>query len=128
MSRYENKRLYIDVEEWGGTNRYIKLQADMFPMIWEKYDLSAMEERIFLYICMQYDNAHESHLEPIKLSYADLARKVNCSKNGVINALDNLIYWELIEVKGEQKGRAKKQYVPNVDKIHKELKEFLNLA
>lgn len=128
MTRYENKRLFINVEEWGGRNRYVQWQLDILPMIWAKFNLSAMEERIFLYICMQYDNAYESNRQPLKLSYPEIANTVNCSKNGVIKAIDNLEYWKLITVIGGRKGRAKRQYIPNVDYIHRLLKEHLKLS
>lgn len=128
MKRYENKRLFIDVGEWGGRNRYITLQSDMLPAIWEKYDLSAMEERIFLYICMLYDNPSESGLEPIKLSYQDIADAVKCSKEGARQAIKNLVDFELIKRIGERKGKGKTKYMPNIDYIHGLLKEHLNLS
>lgn len=128
MEKYGNKRLFVDVEEWGGRNRYVRWQLDLLPMIWKNYNLSAMEERIFLLICMQYDNAHESNREPLKLSYTDIAHKVQCSIGGAIKAISNLEYWELITVVGERKGRAKRQYVPNIDHLHEQLKEYLQLS
>lgn len=128
MERYENKRLFVNVEEWGGRNRYVTWQLDLLPMIWKNYDLSAMEERIFLLICMKYDNAHESKREPLKLSFQDIAYTVNCSIGGVRKAIDNLKYWKLITVIGERKGRAKQQYVPNIDHLHNCLKKHLGLS
>ena len=126
--RYPNKRLYIDVSEWGGQTRYIMWQLDILPMIWEYYTLSQMEERIFYYICMQYDNAHESNREPLRLSYDDIADIVKCSRGGAYKAIQSLLDYKLIIVDGERKGKAKSQYLPNVELIHKELKEFLKLA
>lgn len=128
MNDKRNKRLYVDVSEWGGQRRFVTWQLDILPMIWEYYDLSKFEERIFTHICMQYDNAHESNREPIKLSYTDIANIVKCSVEGARKAIAQLIDCNLITIEGERKGRAKTQYLPNVELIHKELKEYLNLS
>lgn len=125
MNRYKNKRLYVDVAEWGYSTRYVKWLLDLLPMVWEIYDLSKFEERIFTYICMQYDNAHESNREPLKLSYKDISEIVKCTYEGAKKAMHNLEDWELITVVGERKGRAKKQYIPNVDFIHDQLRKYL---
>lgn len=128
MKQYENKRLFIDVGEWGGRNRYVKWQLDILPAIWRKYNLSSMEQRIFLHISMLYDNAHESNREPLKLSYQDIADIVRCSKEGAKQAIKNLVDSELIKKIGERKGRGKTKYMPNIDHIHGLLKEHLNLS
>lgn len=128
MERYGNKRLFINVEEWGGRNRYVMWQLDLLPAIWREYDLSAIEERIFLYISMQYDNAYESKREPLKLSYQDIAEAVMCSKEGAKQAIKNLIWFKLITTIGERKGRSKTKYIPNIDYIHGLLKKHLNLS
>lgn len=97
-------------------------------MIWEYYNLSQLEERLFTYICMQYDNAHESNREPLKLSYNDIADVIKCSYEGVRKAVKMLLKSNLIIVEGKRKGKAKTQYLPNVELIHEELKEYLKLS
>ena len=128
MKRYKNKRLYVDISEWGGEKRFITWNLDILPMIWEFYTLSQLEERFFTYICMQYDNAHESNREPLKLSYTDIADIINCSVEGVRKAVKMLLKSKLIIVEGKRKKKKKTQYLPNVELIHKKLKEYLNLA
>lgn len=126
--KYKNKRLYIDVSEWGGEKRFVTWQLNILPMIWEYYTLSQLEERFFTYVCMQYDNAHESNREPLKLSYTDIADIIKCSVEGARRAVKMLLESELITVEGNRKGKAKTQYLPNVELIHKELKEYLKLS
>jgi hypothetical protein len=128
MNAYENKRLYLDLSELCGIKRYVTWQLDLLPMIWDYYSLSNFEERIFLYICMQYDNVHESNREPLKLSYTDIADIVKCTVEGVRKAISNLIRCGLIIAERKGKGRTKTQYLPNVEFIHQELKEYLNLS
>lgn len=125
---HEKQRLYIDVSQWGAPKRYVTWQLDLLPMLWGSYDLSKFEERILLYICMQYDNAYESNRDPLKLSYKDIADIVKCSYDGAKKAMGNLLYWELIITIGERKGSAKTQYIPNVSKIHQLLKKYLNVS
>lgn len=122
---YENKRLYVDVSQWGAPTRYVKMNLDLLPMIWANYSLSNLELCIFLYICMQYDNAHESNREPLKLSYSDIANIVKATNEGVKKAVKNLLEYNLLRVVGVRKGRAKMQYLPDVENIHKMLKEFV---
>lgn len=122
---YENKRLYIDVAQWGAPTRYVKLNMDLLLMIWANYSLSNLELCIFLYICMQYDNAHESNRQPIKMSYSDIAEIVKASNIGVKKAVKNLLEYKLLKIIGERKGRAKMQYLPDVENIHKMLKEYV---
>lgn len=117
----------MDLAEYGGGTRYIRVNTDLFPMLWEKYNLSNLEMSIFLYICMIYDNPSESGGEPIRLSYTDIAEKVKSSVGGVRKAIDCLITRSLLLTIGERKGKAKTQYVPNVDKIHNELLLFCGL-
>lgn len=128
MNDKGNKRLYVDVSEWGGVKRFVTWQLDILPMIWKYYTLSQLEERILIYICMQYDNAHESNREPLKLSYDDIAEIIKCSYEGARKAVNMLVKSNLIIVEGKRKGKAKTQYLPNVELIHKELKEYLNLS
>ena len=128
MKEYKNKRLYIDISEWGGNKRFVTWNLDILPMIWEYYNLSQLEERLFTYICMQYDNAHESNREPLKLSYNDIADVIKCSYEGVRKAVKMLLKSNLIIVEGKRKGKAKTQYLPNVELIHEELKEYLKLS
>ena len=45
---------------------------------------------------MVYDNANESGREPIKLSYTDIAKIINCSDGGVRKAIANLIAEKLL--------------------------------
>ena len=123
---YENK-LYIDSAELGGRTRYVMWNLDLLPMIWKDFNLSNVEQSIFMHICMVYDNAHESHREPLKLSYDDIARIVNCSRNGVRKALQNLIKKdELIVQIGTRNGKAKGEYMPNIKLIHSHLENFIN--
>lgn len=112
----------------GRVKRYVTWNLDILPMIWEFYTLSQMEERIFAFICMQYDNRHESNFEPLKLSYADIADTVKCSVEGARKAIKMLLDSELITVEGVRKGRAKTQYLPNIPLIHEELKKYLKLS
>lgn len=128
MKGYKNKRLYIDISEWGGEKRFVTWNLDILPMIWQYYNLSKLEERLFTFICMQYDNAHESNREPLKLSYDDIADIINCSYEGARKAVNILLESNLITVEGKRKGKAKTQYLPNVELIHKELKEYLKLS
>lgn len=128
MNDIKNKRLFVNLEEWGGVKRYVTWNLDILPMIWEFYTLSQMEERIFTFICMQYDNRHESNFEPLKLSYADIADTVKCSVEGARKAIKMLLESKLITVEGVRKGKAKTQYLPNIPLIHKELKTYLNLS
>lgn len=128
MNKYKNKRLYVDLSEWGGQKRFVTWNLDILPMIWEYYDLSKLEERLFTYICMTYDNAHESNRDPLKLSYFDIADIIKCSENGAIKAVKMLLKFRLIITEGNRKGKAKTQYLPNVELIHKELKKYLNLS
>lgn len=97
-------------------------------MIWNYYDLSKIEERIFVYICMTYDNPNISQLAPIKLSYADIAKVVQCTRGGVQKAIDNLLSCNLIQVVGERKGKGKTQYLPNISEIHSLLKKYLKIS
>lgn len=113
--------------EYGGTTRYTILNTDLMLMLWQNYNLSNIEQSIFLYICMVYDNANESGREPIKLSYTDIAKIINCSDGGVRKAITNLITEKLLLAIGERKGTAKTQYVPNVEKLHNELLQFCDL-
>lgn len=128
MKKYENKRLYVDLSEWGGEKRFVTWNIDILPMIWKYYDFSKLEERLLLYICMAYDNAHESNREPLKLSYTDIANIIKCSVWGATKAIKMLLKSQLIVTKGKRQGKAKTQYLPNVELFHKELKEYLNLS
>lgn len=127
MRNEQNKRLYIDLAECGGTTRYTILNTDLLLMLWQNYNLSNIEQSIFLYICMVYDNANESGREPIKLSYTDIAKIINCSDGGVRKAIANLIAEKLLLAIGKRKGTAKTQYVPNVEKLHDELLRYCGL-
>ena len=128
MTHHEKQRLFINVEEWGGVNRYITWQLDILPMIWQYYDFSKLEERFIMLVCMQYDNAHESGRDPIKLSYTDIAKIINCSVEGAKKAVGMVLDSKLILIKDTRKGRAKTQYLPNVPYIHKQLKKYLKLS
>ncbi len=127
MRNEQNKRLYIDLAEYGGTTRYTILNTDLLLMLWQNYNLSNIEQSIFLYICMVYDNANESGREPIKLSYTDIAKIINCSDGGVRKAIANLIAEKLLLAIGERKGKSKTKYVPNVEKLHNELLRYCDL-
>lgn len=127
MRNEQNKRLYIDLAEYGGTTRYTILNTDLLLMLWQNYNLSNIEQSIFLYICMVYGNANESGREPIKLSYTDIAKIINCSDGGVRKAIANLIAEKLLLAIGERKGKAKTKYVPNVEKLHNELLRYCGL-
>lgn len=127
MRNDQNKRLYIDLAEYGGTTRYTILNTDLLLMLWQNYNLSNIEQSIFLYICMVYDNANESGRESIKLSYTDIAKIINCSEGGVRKAIANLITEKLLIVIGDRKGKAKTQYVPNIEKLHGELLQYCGL-
>lgn len=123
---YENKRLYVDVSQWGAPTRYVTFSIDLMDMLIEQ-NLSSIEMNLFLSIAMRYDNAHESQRKPQGYSYADLAELGRCSKNGAVNAIKNLIEKKLILCIGKEKrvGRRKLQYIPNVENIHKVLKAYL---
>lgn len=127
MRNDQNKRLYIDLAEYGGTTRYTILNTDLLLMLWQNYNLSNIEQSIFIYICMVYDNANESGREPIKLSYTDIAKIINCSNGGIRKAITNLITEKLLLAIGERKGKSKTQYVPNVEKLHNELLQYCGL-
>lgn len=127
MRNDQNKRLYIDLAEYGGTTRYTTFNTDLLLMLWKNYNLSNIEQSIFLYICMVYDNANESGREPIKLSYTDIAKIINCSVGGVRKAIANLLAKKLLLAIGERKGTAKTQYVPSVEKLHSELLQYCGL-
>ena len=127
MRNEQNKRLYIDLAEYGGTTRYTIFNTDLLLMLWQDYNLSNIEQSIFLYICMVYDNANESGREPIKLSYTDIAKIINCSDGGVRKAIANLIAEKLLLAIGERKGKATTKYVPNVEKLHNELLRYCGL-
>ena len=122
----ENKRLYVDVSQWNAPTRYVTWNIDLTDML-IKQNLSSIEMNLFLSIAMRYDNAHESGRMPQSYSYEDLAKLAWCSKNGAIKAIKNLIDSELIICIGgkERAGRKKLQYIPNVENIHKKLKEHI---
>lgn len=127
MKNDQNKRLYVDLAEYGGITRYTRINTDLWLMLWKNYTLSNIEQSIFLYICMVYDNASESGRDPIKLSYTDIAKTINCSEGGVRKAIASLLAEKLLLAIGERKGKAKTQYAPNIEKLHNELLQYCGL-
>lgn len=107
MPQYKNKRLYVDIAEWGGKTYYVKSNPELCNAVWEKQRLSAVEFLVFQYICTVYDSKPIGCLTPLKLSYGDIAEFAKCSFEGARKAVENLIKYELITVK-RGKGRAKK--------------------
>ena len=127
FERYNNKRLYLDLREYNHPPRFAIMNSDLLPMIWKNYNLHGMQARVFIELCMQYDNAHESNRNPIHWSYNDIADRVNCSAETARTVIKQLIKLKLIVCVGNRKGRSKKQYLPNIDLIQKQLLSYLNL-
>ena len=122
----ENKRLYVDISQWGAPTRYFYENSDLKPMIWKKFkNMPAIEERVFTYICNQYSNVSESNTQPLELSYSNIAEIINASELAVRKAIKRLITNKLIVAIGERKGRLKTRYLPNIQQIHKWLKEYV---
>lgn len=128
LDQCNNKRLYIDLQEYDQPKRFAIMNLDLLPMIWKNYNLNGMEGRVFIELCMQYDNAHESNRDPLNWSYNDIANRVNCSTEMARKAIRQLIKLKLIVVIGERKGRAKTQYLPNINLIQEQLLNYLNLS
>ena len=105
------------------TSHYVKFNPEIVPMLYNlDFKLSDLDKGIFLHICVTYDY----RLEPLAYSYDDLARLFNCHKNSVKESLKVLIKHNMIKTVGDRKGRSKRQYLPNIDLIHKLLKEYLD--
>ena len=125
MTQYENKRLYVDIAEWDKETHYVKVNPELYDAVWDKVNLSLCEFRIFQYICMRYDGKPIGCLEPLKLSYDDIAKILKISIGGAKKAVKTLVEQELIKVE-IGKGRAKNEYMPNIERLHTMLKEYLN--
>lgn len=121
-------RLYKDLADWGGRTRYTTINTDLIPMIGAYHrGLSRLSVLLLLHICVCYDNAAESNLQPLPMSYGELAEKYRVDFSSVRQALRQLADERLIIVSnaGERAGRSKYAYAPDVERIQSELKKYL---
>lgn len=122
------ERLYKDLSPL--ERRFAIINNDLLPAVCYCYDLSALEMLIFMYISTEYESRKlkQNKRSPVKISYADLVKKLKRSKNGIVTAIKHLTNEELITPTNERKGRAKTEYVPNVEKIHQLIDKYINLG
>jgi len=112
-------RLYIDMCDVGG--RYTTINIE-YIQIFAQQKLSSKQTIIMLYIIMQYDSYKQ---RGVKVSYGDLAKILNCSKCWVRKEIDFLLRHDYLILKQKNRGRAKSQYVPNVQTLQTLLKKYL---
>lgn len=127
-SSERGERLYKDLADWGGRTRYTTINTDLIPMIGAYHrGLSRLGVLLFMHICVCYDNAAESNLQPLPMSYGELAVKYRVDLSSVRQALRQLADERLIIVSnaGERAGRSKYAYAPDVERIQSELKKYL---
>lgn len=127
-SSERGERLYKDLADWGGRTRYTTINTDLVPMLAKRHGgLPRLCLHLFWYICAYYDNAAESNLQPLPMSYGELAEKLDADPSSVRRALRKLVDERLIIISnaGERAGRSKYAYTPDVERIQSELKKYL---
>lgn len=127
-SSERGERLYKDLADWGGRTRYTTINTDLPDMLAVRHgSLSRLSVLLFWRICACYDNAAESNLQPLPMSYGELAEKYKTDRMNVRQALRKLADERLIIISnaGERAGRSKYAYAPDVERIQSELKKYL---
>ena len=112
---YKGDRLYRDFTHAGV--KYILFQPIWIRIINAHHLLHASEWLLFLDIVMTYEREKQ---KPCEYSYDDLSDIYHYSKNTIRSAIDVLLGYDLIIClnKKTRKGKAKYQYVPNVERLH----------
>lgn len=127
-SSERGERLYKDLADWGGRTRYTTINTDLPDMLAVRHgSLPRLSVLLFWRICACYDNAAESNLQPLPMSYGELAIKYKTDRMNVRRALSKLADEGLIIISnaGERAGRSKYAYAPDVERIQSELKKYL---
>lgn len=101
--------------------RYAKINIE-YMQIFGQEKLSSKQVLIMFYIIMQYESYRQSS---VKVSYGDLAKILNCSKCWVRKEIDFLLRHDYLILEQKNRGRAKSQYVPNVQTLQTLLKNYL---
>ena len=119
--KYKGIRLYRDFTHVGV--KYTQWQPMYLAAINEKYKFSSVKWLLLLDIMMNYECEKQ---KPCGYSYDELADKYRYHKRAIRDAIETLIKESLIICLNMEtrKGKAKFQYVPNVEKLHKLFDEY----
>jgi len=110
----DNKSVYIKYPD-NKTRAFATSNIGLPSAITSQYTLSTLELVILLEIIGEYDGNKQT---PCKLSYRDFEDRTNRSVSAVKRAIKALLAKELIIQCLNRKGKAKSEYIPNVDILH----------
>lgn len=114
-----NKAVFNENSKWS------KINTCLMYAITREYLLGSCQFTLLIHIITEYDRQVLTYCKGeigVSLSYDDIAKKLNTSKDTAKQAAKKLIDLDLIKRINDRAGRAKYKYIPNVQL----LKELMN--
>ena len=120
------QRVYIDASELG----YYTCNPQLLQLVDKRFHLSKVQLLLFWFILSKYDSTvdrESGERQPVSATFEELAEYASCTKPGAVKAMEHLTLESvnLIKRVNRPKGKAKSEYCPNVELLHKLLEPLL---